>query len=490
MRFPSSKRSRSLPKKLKQNSPSKRLRSSTTELSTTQRTATARAATAQTPAALSVIYRPIDRLRLNPDNPRSHSEKQVHQIARSVQTFGFNVPVLVDGNLQVMAGHGRLQAARLLGMLEVPTVSLEHLTDRQARAFAIADNRLAENSVWDERLLAEQLKFLSEVELDFSLDVTGFEIAEVDLLIEGLTSPPDAENDAADVLPETNTAVQVSREGDLWTLGRNRIYCGDARCTASYESLMENQQAAAVFVDPPYNVPIEGHAVGLGAMVHRDFAMATGEMSPREFTDFLRAVCHQLAVHSQPGSIHFVCMDWRHLGELLAAGRQVYAELKNVCVWAKDNAGMGSFYRSQHELVFVFKNGKDRHRNNVQLGKFGRYRTNVWNYPGVNSFSRATREGNLLRLHPTVKPVGLVADAILDCTARNEIVLDSFLGSGTTLIAAERTGRVCYGIELDPIYVDTILRRWETFTGQRAVQAQSGRSFRDLEQEAGDERRR
>jgi DNA modification methylase len=442
-----------------------------------------------TPARLTINYRPIHRLRLNPDNPRLHTEKQVKQIARSVQTFGFNVPVLVDGNLQVVAGHGRLQAARFLGMVEVPTVSLEHLTDAQAKAFTIADNRLTENSIWDDRLLAEQLKSLSEVELDFSLDVTGFEIAEVDLLIEGLTSPPGSQSDPADVLPETKTMVQVSCPGDLWILGRNRMYCGDARCPGSYKILMEDRRASAVFSDPPYNVPIDGHAVGLGAIHHRNFAMAAGEMSPPEFTDFLTSVCQQLAAHSQDGSIHFLCMDWRHMGELLAAGRQVYDELKNLCVWAKNNAGMGSLYRSQHELVFVFKNGKQGHRNNVQLGKYGRYRTNVWNYPGANSFSRSTQEGNLLELHPTVKPVALVADAIMDCSARGDIVLDPFLGSGTTVIAAEQTGRVCYGIELDPTYIDTIVRRWQSFTGLSAIHAVSGRTFNELEEEAAREQR-
>jgi DNA modification methylase len=213
--------------------------------------------------------------------------------------------------------------------------------------------------------------------------------------------------------------------------------------------------------------------------------MASGEMSPAEFTDFLSRVCSLLASHSVDGSIHFVCMDWRHLGELIAAGKQAYSELKNVCVWTKDNAGMGSLYRSQHELVFVFKHGKESHRNNVQLGQYGRYRSNVWHYPGVNSFSRSTEEGNLLALHPTVKPVALVADAIMDCSARGDVVLDAFLGSGTTIIAAERTGRVCCGIEIEPVYVDTIVRRWQAFTGQSATHALSGRTFTELEKEGG-----
>jgi len=216
--------------------------------------------------------------------------------------------------------------------------------------------------------------------------------------------------------------------------------------------------------------------------------MACGEMSRAEFTDFLTTACKRLVGASRNGSIHFICMDWRHVGELLEAGRDAYDEVKNICVWVKDNAGMGSLYRSQHEFILVFKQGRQSHRNNVQLGQFGRYRSNVWQYAGANSFSRATAEGNLLDLHPTVKPVALVADAIMDCSARGDIVLDPFLGSGTTVIAAERTGRICYGIELDPAYVDTTVRRWQRFTGMRAVHGDSGRSFDDLEKETRDAR--
>ena len=255
--------------------------------------------------------------------------------------------------------------------------------------------------------------------------------------------------------------------------------------SSMWAALMGGSKAAMVFTDPPYNVRIDGHATGLGTIQHKDFKMASGEMNSAEFTDFLSRVCALLAKHSADGSIHFVCMDWRHMGELLTAGEQAYSELKNICVWAKDNAGMGSLYRSQHELVFVFKLGKESHRNNIQLGQFGRYRSNVWNYPGVNSFSRSTEEGNLLALHPTVKPVALVADAIMDCSRRGDVVLDGFLGSGTTVIAAERTGRICYGIEIDPAYVDTTIRRWQAFTGQSAIHALSGRTFSELEQEAG-----
>ncbi|MFZ1011541.1 MAG: DNA methyltransferase [Candidatus Sulfotelmatobacter sp.] len=433
---------------------------------------------------LSIAYVPTAKLKLNPKNPRLHSEKQIQQIARSVEIFGFNIPVAVDSDNTVVAGHGRVLAARLLGIAELPTISLNHLTETQLKAFMVADNRLAENSVWDDRLLAEQLKFLSEVELDFSLDVTGFEVGEIDVIIEGMEPAVEGENDPADALPESEYAIRVSQPGDLWLLGRHRIYCGNSLNGSSYSALMDGRRADMVFTDPPYNVKIAGHATGLGVIQHKNFKMASGEMSESEFTDFLAQTFTLLASHSIDGSLHYVFMDWRHMREILTAGKQVYTELKNLCIWSKGCGGMGSLYRSAHELVFIFKNGKDSHRNNVQLGQFGRYRTNVWNYPGANSFSRTTEEGNLLELHPTVKPVVLVADALMDCTARGDAVLDSFIGSGTTLIAAERTGRVCYGIELDPKYVDTAVRRWQAFTGLIVRHAVSGRTFNELEEEA------
>ena len=407
---------------------------------------------------LNIRHCDVDTIRPDPLNPRKHSHKQVQQIADSIRSFGFNVR-------------------------EVPTVSLGHLSPQQLRAFMIADNKLTENSTWDEVLLGQQLKALSEVELDFNLEATGFEMAEIDLLIEGLAPSTDSAPDPADAIPE-RPGFRVSKSGDWWKLGEHRLLCGDALDPVSYARLMGDRLASVIFTDPPYNVPIEGHASGLGKKQHGDFLMASGEMSDAEFTDFLGRVCNRLSRSSRDGAIHFICMDWRHVGELLEAGREVYDELKNICVRVKDNAGMGSFYRSQHEFVFVFKSGSGTHRNNVQLGRYGRYRTNVWHYPGVNSFSRSTDEGNLLELHPTVKPVALVADAVMDCSNRNDIVLDPFLGSGTTIIAAERTGRKCYGIELDPSYVDTAIRRWQAFTGLSAMHGKSGCIFAQMEEEA------
>jgi DNA modification methylase len=436
---------------------------------------------------LSVVDLPIADLRLDPNNPRLHPRKQIRQIARSIETFGFNVPVLIDAQGQLIAGHGRVLAAQLLGVTHVPTIRLEHLTEAQTRAFMIADNRLTENSVWDEHLLAEQLKELSTLELDFSIDVTGFEMGEIDVMIEDLAPASPGKDDPADAIPDSRAKPQVTRAGDLWVLDRHRVYCGDARNDSAYSALMEGRRAEMVFTDPPYNDPIDGYVSGFGKLHHPEFAVASGEMSEPEFTDFLTNVLAQLARNSVDGAVQFICMDWRHSGELISAARSIHAEFKNLCVWVKDNAGQGSLYRSQHELVFVFKSGKKPHRNNIQLGQYGRYRTNVWQYRRVNSLSRSTDEGNLSTLHPTIKPVELVADAILDCSARGDVVLDAFLGSGTTVIAAERTGRACYGIELDPHYVDTIVRRWQAFTGQSAVRESTGRAFNELETEAGRE---
>jgi ParB-like chromosome segregation protein Spo0J len=441
--------------------------------------------TGHAPARLAIIYRPIAELKPEPKNPRTHSRKQVEQIAKSISAFGFNVPVLVDARLNVVAGHGRVLACRKLGWHEVPTIALDHLTPAQAKAFLIADNRLTENSEWNDRLLAEAFQELSLLDLDFRLDVTGFELAEIDLRIESLNAPEE-EDDPADQVPAA-PGPAVSQLGDVWQLGPHRIICGSALDEEVYSRLLGDEKAALVFTDPPYNVPVDGHVSGNGAVRHREFAMATGEMSEAEFTAFLQRTCGLLAAHSASGSIHYVCMDWRHVGELTAAGKGAYAELVNICVWVKHNGGMGSLYRSQHEFVFVFKAAGGGHINNVQLGKFGRNRTNVWSYRGINSFGGGSGEGDLLAMHPTVKPVALVTDAILDCSRRGDRVLDAFLGSGSTLIACERSGRVCCGIELDPLYVDTAIRRWQRYSGREAVLGADGATFNAREEARGHE---
>jgi DNA modification methylase len=434
----------------------------------------------QAVCSLNVVSRPIADLTVNPQNPRLHTKKQIRQIADSIRAFGFNVPVLIDGQAQIVAGHGRVQACQELGIRVVPTISLSHLTTMQAKAFVLADNKLTENSSWDERLLGEQLKELAAVNLDFSLEATGFEMGEIDVCIQGVAPTPLNEEDPVNEVPEPTSGAPVSQAKDLWVLGPHRVFVGSALEETAYAALMGEQQAAMVFTDPPYNVPIEGHASGLGRLRHKDFVMASGEMTVTEFTEFLLKTCLLLRRYTRDGSLHFICMDWRHAENLLAAGRSAYAELKNICVWDKGVGGMGSLYRSGHELVFVYKQGKGRHRNNVQLGQFGRNRTNVWRYPGSHACARSTDEGNLLAIHPTVKPVALVADVILDASARHDLVLDPFLGSGTSIIAAERTGRICYGMELDPRYVDVTIRRWQAYTGDYARHAVTGRRFGEV----------
>jgi DNA modification methylase len=443
------------------------------------------------------VTQPMSRLRieqvtigrLKPDNrnPRLHGERQIKQIVRSIKAFGFNVPVLADQEGNLLAGHGRVQAAQLLGLTQIPVIRLEHLTPEQARAFAIADNRLSETSSWDDRLLAEVFRDLASVDLNFDLEATGFTMAEIDMHIEGLSEPNTANGDPADELPQALDLEAVSRPGDLWNLGRHRLLCGNALDKSAYEILMHGTLAQLVFTDPPYNVPITGHVSGKGRLRHREFVMASGQMTSSQFSRFLATALEQLARHSAASSLHYVCMDWRHQQELLTAALGIYAELKNLCVWVKNNAGMGSLYRSQHELIFVFKNGRTSHRNNVELGQHGRNRSNVWHYPSPSNFGRRGKEGNLAALHPTVKPVALIADAMLDCSARGEIVLDPFLGSGSTLLAAERVGRICRGMELDPLYIDTAIRRWQVLTGASAIHAATGTRFDDLIRKEGDD---
>ena len=439
--------------------------------------------TVRSNSTLSIDYRRAADLVPYERNARTHTRPQIRKIAESIKAFGFTNPVLIDRQNTIIAGHGRVAAAKLLNLEEVPTIRLETLTPEQIRAYVIADNRLAEDAGWDEQILKIELQ---NIVLDGSIDValTGFEVAQIDLILGADTSPSDPDDD----LPE-ELARCVSARGDLWLLGPHRVLCGDARYHADYEILMGERRAAVVFADPPYNVLIDGHASGNGQHHHADFAMASGEMSAAEFVAFLKETLGQLALWSCDGSVHFVCMDWRHMGELLTAGLAVYSSLLNVCVWAKDNGGLGSFYRSQHELIFVFKAGTAGHRNNIQLGRFGRYRTNVWRYPGANTLSRTGAEGDLLAMHPTVKPVALVADALLDASARGDVVLDSFLGSGTTLLAAERVGRICCGMEFEPRYVDLAIRRWQQLTGEQATHAGTGRTFDDMldQQKAGPE---
>lgn len=421
---------------------------------------------------LKIVYRKTDALIPYAGNARTHSDKQIAQIAESIRKFGFANPVLTDGDGTMLAGHGRVAAAKRLGIDMVPTIELAHLTVAERRAYVIADNRLAELAGWDRDILRIEFQALSELDLDFELEITGFETAELDLLLN--EDDVDASENPADAVIEPTVAPAVTHPGDIWHLGRHRLICGDARDPAAYTALMGEERARAVFTDPPYNVKIDGHVCGSGNVKHREFAMAAGEMDPGTFTGFLEDALGAMASVSLDGAIHFVCMDWRHMTELQTAGARVYSELKNLCVWAKTNGGMGTFYRSRHELIYVWKVGTGPHINTFGLGESGRYRTNVWDYAGVNSFGGIQKD---LELHPTVKPVGLVADAIRDVTRRGDIVLDGFAGSGTTLIAAERCGRAARVVELDPAYCDVVCRRFEALTGNSAVLAGTGDTF-------------
>jgi DNA modification methylase len=421
--------------------------------------------------ALEVL--PLAQLKPYPRNARTHSKKQISAIARSIERFGFNNPVLIDADNQIIAGHGRVQAAQQLGLAQVPTLRISHLSELDKRAYILADNRLAEKAGWDREALAIELGELAVLLTD-RIDITGFETGEVDLLLSDLAEAADP----ADEAPAPSSGPPVTRTGDLWRLGAHRLICGDARDEAAYARLMAGERAEMVFTDPPYNVPIAGHVLSRGAR-HHEFAFASGEMSTAEFIAFLTQTLGLCVRHSRAGSIHYVCMDWRHVSELIEAGRSVYTELKNICVWVKTNAGQGSFYRSQHELVLVFKSGSEPHLNTFELGQHGRTRTNVWTYAGVNTF----RAGRLdeLTMHPTVKPVALVADAMKDCSRRNGLVLDPFMGSGTTIMAGEKVGRRVRGIECDPTYVDVAIRRWQAFTRADAVLEETGQTFEEVQ---------
>jgi DNA modification methylase len=423
-----------------------------------------------------VAYLPIGSIVPEPNNPRLHTAAQINAIARSIETFGFNAPILLDKRNRVVAGHGRLEAAKRLNLAEAPVIRLEHLSEQQAKAYMLADNKLTDRSSWDDRKVAIVLKELSDIALDFEIEATGFEPPEIDLRIQSLDSP-DESTDAADEF-EAPDGPPVSRSGDLWTLGDHRLLCGSALDSHAYGALLGEERAAAIFTDPPYNVRVNGHVSGKGAKKHREFPMAAGELTENEFCRFLLNAFDLMVSHSVDGATLFACMDWRHQLEIASAIRAIGCELLNLCVWVKTNGGMGSLYRSRHELVFVFGKRGGARVNNVQLGKHGRNRTNVWNYPGMNSFARRGRTRGL-DLHPTVKPIAMVSDAMLDVTQRGDIVLDPFCGSGTTILAAERTGRRGYAIELDCGHVDTAIARWQRMTKQAAVHA-SGKTFEEM----------
>ena len=423
-----------------------------------------------------IEFRSPASLRPYASNARKHSKRQLRQIADSIERFGFTNPVLISDADEIIAGHGRVEAAKQLGLEQVPTLRLSHLGETERRAYVLADNKLALNAGWDQEVLAIELQAL--IDLDFDVTLTGFSLAEVDLTIDAASEASPEPADTGDRIPAMRE-VAVVRPGQLWELGRHRLLCGDARVPDDYQRLMQGEQADLIFTDPPYNVPIDGHVCGLGRVRHREFAMGAGEMTATEFSAFLAETLGAMASVCRDGAIAFVCMDWRHMAELLTAGQSVFSELKNLCVWNKTNGGMGTFYRSKHELIFVYKVGTGPHTNSFGLGDTGRYRTNVWDYPGISSLG-GERDA-ALAMHPTVKPAALVADAIRDCSRRGEIVLDGFGGSGTTLMAAQSCGRLARLIEIDPHYCDVIIRRFEAVTGKSARHIGTGMSFEEAE---------
>jgi DNA modification methylase len=410
------------------------------------------------------------------NNARKHSTEQMRQIERSIREFGFVTAILVDEQNRVVAGHGRLEAAKNLKIPRVPVVRVKHLTEPQLRAYRLADNKIAENATWDDGLLRVELDFLMNPDLNFDVDLTGFSTPQIDILFGADQEIPDEPP-----LPDlVDTAVAVSREGDIWQLGPHRVACGDSRDPALLDALMEGEKSAMVFTDPPYNVSIGGMVSGLGKHCHEEFKMASGEMSCAQFTAFLNESISAALSTCAAEALIYVCMDWRHITELSEAYEPLGLTLLNLAVWVKTNAGMGSLYRSQHELVFILKKGHASHANNVELGRHGRYRTNVWQYAGMNAFGKEREAA--LAVHPTVKPIALVMDAIKDVTAHADIVFDGFLGSGTTVLAAHRTHRRGYGIELDPRYVDVCLARWMSLTGQQPIHIGAHHSFDQLRQ--------
>tara|TARA_R110001592_G_scaffold222022_1_gene477043 strand:- start:5597 stop:7003 length:1407 start_codon:yes stop_codon:yes gene_type:complete len=420
-----------------------------------------------------IEYVPIDDLKPYPGNPRKHPKRQQNRLDRNLSGFGIVLPVLVDADGVIIAGEAVHAAAKRLGYSEIPILRIDHLAAAEVKGLRIALNRLAELAEWDEEKLA--LEFQGLIEIDFDIELTGFDNAEADLIIDHAFAPVAA--GPADVVPEVE-GEPVSRLGDLWLADEHLIFCGDARDPAAYSVVLQGRLARMVITDPPYNVRVQGNVCGSGAIKHDEFIMASGEMSGEEYQRFLEVVIRNLVVSTVLGSLHYLFMDWRHLRVLQEVCDECYGPQVNLCVWVKTNGGMGSLYRSRHELVFVYKNGSAPHVNNVQLGRYGRNRTNVWEYEGVNSLSPERRAD--LALHPTVKPVAMIADAIRDASDRGDLVLDPFLGSGTAVIACEQTGRVCAGLELDPRYVDVIVRRWQAYTGSKARHAATGMTFDEM----------
>lgn len=408
-------------------------------------------------------------------NARKHPKKQIDQIAGSIRVNGFVNPIIVNPAYEIIAGHGRYRAAKQLGLTEVPVIIVTGLTEAQERALRIADNKIGMNAGWDADLLRLEL---AELELEgLDLTLTGFSVGELDVL-KGLK---------LDIEPKIDPVPTeaVSETGDIWICGDSRVGCGDLLDRVSLDKLMAGEKADAIVADPPYNTSNATHNGGLGKFQHREFKYAHGEMTERQFVEFLANTEGAMAAYSKPSAVAFIFMDHHHAGEQIAAGAIAFHRRLNIAIWVKSNAGMGSLYRSGHEMIYVYVVGDAPHTNNVELGKHGRNRTNVWNAASVNTFG--SRQDDLA-LHPTVKPIQLIADAILDVTAPGDIVLDGFLGSGTSLLAATRVKRRAYGLEIDPAYVDVAVGRWSELTGFDPVLESTGETFGEVARQRRAER--
>jgi DNA modification methylase len=418
--------------------------------------------------ALQIVNWPIGKLTPPKVAVRKLLPAQVERVKTSMQSFGVVEPLLIRGDGEIVKGRTRFEAARQLGLEDLPCIVVDHLKDPEIRALRIALGRLAEQGEWDFAALKLEIEDL--ITLDAPVEAIGFAIPEIDALI--LPDDPDRDIDAVPSLSADQPAVTTL--GQIWRLGAHRILCGDAQDPAAYQAVAGEDLARLVFTDPPYNVRISGHVTSGD---HREFAMATGEMTQEEFAAFHTAWMGACLGGLAPGGLLAGFMDWRSVELVLAAGRGLGLELLNIVVWAKTNGGMGSLWRSRHELLPVFKRPGEKHTNNVVLGKHGRWRSNVWEYPGASALGSDAREG--LAAHPTVKPVALIEDALLDVTNPEDLVLDPFAGSGSTLIACETTGRRCGAIEIDPHYVDVVVRRWQALTGDQAVCGATGARFDD-----------
>jgi DNA modification methylase len=429
--------------------------------------------------ALEVIELSLDKIEPYDDNPRDHPDEQIAMLKKSVNKHGFNNPVLIGpaddvaGKHELIAGHARLQAAKQLGMSTVPAIILSHLDGNERRAYRLADNAIALKGDWSMDLLQEEMAFQMEWDLEFDAEALGFEVGEADALAEAFRSEFDEEEEEAPPAPSRERDA-ISELGTIWQIGPHRIACGSALDPELWGELMDGREADVVISDMPFNVPVNGHVSSSGQ--HSEFAQASGEMSEQEFADFVRKAFELQERYARPGSLSYQFIDWRSVELMIREGRKIYERLINLCVWVKPAAGMGSLYRSRHELVCVFHKGGAPHQNNVELGKHGRFRTNVWEYAGCTGFSE-DREDNLA-MHPTVKNTQMIADAIMDSTAAGDLVVDAFLGSGTSALAAARTKRHCFGIEIDPHYVDLAVERLLKEVGGDAVD-QKGASFRD-----------